>query len=93
MPSDGYFSKLIPSQQAELLKAGKTIDLSGAKGAGFIGRAEELRGITSSSNMKTAMGVTYNPDYILEFQLKNINGLQNLIKYDDPLTKKVEKGE
>jgi hypothetical protein len=35
--------------------------------------------------MKKAMGVRYNPDYLLEFQLKNTTGLQNLLKYDDPL--------
>jgi hypothetical protein len=64
---------------------GETINLAGNKGAGFIGRAEELRSLTTSEAIKKAMAVPYNPDYILEFQLKDITGLQNFIKYDDPL--------
>lgn len=31
------------------------------------------------------MGVHYSPDYILKFQLKSTNGLQNFLKFDDPL--------
>jgi len=69
----------------EFLKAGKTIDLAGDKGAGFIGSAEELRIISTGQGMKQAMGVPYTPDYLLEFQLKDITGLQNVIKYSDPM--------
>ncbi len=35
--------------------------------------------------MKNVMNVTYNPEYLLEFQLKDTTGLQNLLRYNDPL--------
>jgi hypothetical protein len=85
LPRDGYFSKLVSEQDASYLLDGDLINLAGGKGAGFVGKAEELKGITSSQAMKDAMAVSYKPDYILEFQLKDFTGLQNLTKYDDPL--------
>jgi hypothetical protein len=85
LPSDGYFSRMISKMDAKNLVDGRTINLAGDKGAGFIGSAEELRNISTGQGMKQAMGVSYTPNYLLEFQLKDVTGLQNLIKYNDPM--------
>ena len=64
---------------------GKKINLAGNQGGGFISKVEELHKIKTSKGLKDAMQVPYDPDYILEFQLRDTKGLQNFLKYDDPL--------
>lgn len=85
LPSDGYFSRMISKSDAFKLMEGEQVNLAGNNGAGFIGSAEQVRFITTGQAMKEAMGVTYKPDYLLEFQLKDVTGLQNVIKYSDPM--------
>jgi len=49
-------------------------------GMGFIGSAEEVRGISTVQGYKEALKLDYEPSYLLEFQLKDPAGLQNVLE-------------
>ncbi|MBB6249432.1 hypothetical protein HDE80_004509 [Rhodanobacter sp. A1T4] len=49
------------------------------EGMGFIGSAEEVSGITTAQGYKDALKLDYEPNYLLEFQLKDPAGLQNVL--------------
>jgi len=90
LPSDGYFSRTITRDNARLLRQGETIHFGGREvdgfpdGAGFIGSAEELYPFTNAKDLQKALDIRYEPDFILEFQLKDTSRLQNLLEFDDP---------
>jgi len=57
------------------------------EGAGFVSAAEDLRVFSTGSQMKRELDLNYEPEFILEFQLKDTSQLQNILYFDDPLFK------
>ena len=51
---------------------------------GFLGSAEEVRGISTAAGYKDALKLNYEPNYIMEFQLRDPVGLQNVLKAPYP---------
>jgi hypothetical protein len=51
---------------------------------GFISSAEETRGLTSVSGYRDALQLGYEPKYVLEFQLRDPAGLQNVLRAPYP---------
>jgi uncharacterized Zn-binding protein involved in type VI secretion len=90
LPSDGRFSRTITKAQAYKLMDGGKIDFAGRpvngypNGAGFVGNASEQANLTTGADYKNAMNLNYEPDFVLEFQLKDPAKLQNLLTFDDP---------
>jgi hypothetical protein len=48
-------------------------------GMGFVGSAEQLRGVTTQAGYRQATQLNYSPQYLVEFQLRNPTGLQNAL--------------
>ena len=46
---------------------------------GFIGSAEEASGLTTVSIYRESLQLEYDPKFVLEFQLGNPSGLQNVL--------------
>ncbi|MGR2741081.1 DUF6862 domain-containing protein, partial [Billgrantia sp. Q4P2] len=91
LPSDGYFSRTITLRDALKMQDNLPISFGGRSvdgfpdGAGFLGSAEELYRFTNARDLQKALDIRYEPDFILEFQLKDTSRLQNLLQFDDPL--------
>tara|TARA_B100001093_G_scaffold251912_1_gene241195 strand:- start:653 stop:1567 length:915 start_codon:yes stop_codon:yes gene_type:complete len=91
LPSDGRFVRTLTREQYFDLKNGNQISFGGSavdgypNGMGFIGSAEEVSNITSGIGYREALKLDYTPQYLLEFELKNTNGLQNVLEapYDE----------
>lgn len=87
LPSDGKFVRTLTPQQYLDFKAGRQFDFAGGKfpdegfpdGMGFIGAAEEVRHIDTVSGYREALKLDYDPKIIMEFQLRNPAGLQNVL--------------
>jgi hypothetical protein len=85
LPSDGYFVRTLNERQAFNLSQGKTIEFGGMptdgyqNGMGFIGSAEEVRNISTGAEYASKLDLTYQPKYLLEFQLKDPAGLRNVL--------------
>jgi len=87
LPSDGVFVRTLTPKQYRDLRAGRDFDFAGSKqpeygfsnGMGFIGSAEEVRHIKTIAGYRAALKLDYEPKYIMEFQLKNPSGLQNVL--------------
>ncbi len=90
LPSDGNFVRTITREQYLDLKAGREFSFGGKpvegypNGMGFIGSAEEVRGINTAAGYKDALNLNYGPKYIMEFQLRDPAGLQNVLKAPYP---------
>ncbi len=54
-------------------------------GTGFVSSAEDLRAYGSGKAMKQELDLNYEPEYILEFQIRDSSRLQNILFFDDPL--------
>jgi LysM domain len=86
LPSDGTFVRTITRDQYLDLRAGREFSFAGKatndfpSGMGFIGSAEEVRGITTRLGYKSALKLDYEPRFLLEFQLKDLGGLQNALR-------------
>jgi hypothetical protein len=86
LPSDGRFVRTLTPEQYRNFQAGREFSFGGLpvdgypNGMGFIGSAEEVRGITTVSGYRDALQLSYDPKYVMEFQLKDYSGLQNVIK-------------
>ena len=61
------------------------------EGMGFIGSAEEARSLTTVGEYREALKLDYDPKYVLEFQLRDPAGLQNVI--DAPYAEFVRGGK
>jgi type VI secretion system secreted protein VgrG len=91
LPPDGRFSRTLRADDAKALKDGDSINFGGrpidgySSGAGFIGSASEQSDLVTAAQYKDAMQLNYEPDFILEFQLRETSKLQNLLQFDDPL--------
>ena len=89
-PKDAYFSRTIRSEVKDRLLAGKAIELGGdtipgfPQGPGFIGSAAETRLMTTSREYKRRMGLNYEPEYVIEFQLKDPAKVFHIIEHSDP---------
>lgn len=91
LPSDGFFVRTLTPRQYRDLRAGRNFNFGGKPseaypgGMGFIGSAEEVRGIETALGYKEALKLNYDPKYLLEFQLKDLDGLQNVLDapYDE----------
>jgi hypothetical protein len=51
---------------------------------GFIGSAEEVRGLTTVQGYREGLKLNYDPKFVLEFQLADPAGLQNVIRAPYP---------
>jgi hypothetical protein len=86
LPSDGYFVRTLTREQYRDLQAGRSFDFGGKPtehypaGMGFIGSAEEVRGLSTVQGYREGLKLNYDPKYVLEFQLSNPSGLQNVIR-------------
>ena len=86
LPSDGYFVRTLRIDEYRALKAGRDFNFGGASvdgyqnGMGFIGSAAEVRSINTVTGYREALQLGYNPNYVMEFQLRDPVGLQNVIK-------------
>lgn len=49
-------------------------------GMGFISSAEEVSSINTGADYANSLNLTYQPKYILEFQLQDPAGLQNVLE-------------
>ncbi|HNB42211.1 MAG TPA: hypothetical protein PLG52_11975, partial [Anaerolineales bacterium] len=85
LPSDGYFVRTLSPQQYRDIASGRQISFSGKpteaypEGMGFIGAAEEVRFIKSGEEYRKALKLDYTPTFLLEFQLADPAGLQNVL--------------
>lgn len=88
LPSDGIFSRTLTAEQYRAFKSGREFNFAGKawpeggypNGMGFIGAAEEARGLATVSSYRQGLKLDYDPKYVLEFQLRDPAGLQNAIK-------------
>jgi len=88
LPSDGYFSRTLTAEQYRAFRSGREFNFGGKPwpeggypdGMGFIGSAEEARGLTTVAGYREALKLDYNPKYVLEFQLRDTASLQNAIR-------------
>lgn len=86
LPSDGYFARTLNPEQYRAFAAGREFSFGGKpvegypSGMGFIGSAEEVSGLTTAQGYREGLKLGYNPKYVLEFQLRDPAGLQNVIK-------------
>jgi len=91
LPSDGYFARTLNERQAFELTQGNKVEFGGKptdgypSGMGFVGSAEEVRLITTGAEYASKLDLTYQPKYLLEFQLKDPAGLRNVLDapYDE----------
>ncbi|GAB2590247.1 hypothetical protein ISP15_17820 [Dyella jejuensis] len=49
-------------------------------GMGFLGSAEEVSSINTGADYANSLDLTYQPKYLLEFQLNDPTGLQNVLE-------------
>lgn len=61
------------------------VDPGYPNGMGFMGSAEQLRGITTRQGYMNATQLDYAPKYLVEFQLKDPSGLYNTLQAPYPL--------
>ncbi|MBQ0929753.1 LysM peptidoglycan-binding domain-containing protein [Ideonella alba] len=86
LPSDGYFARTLTREQYLDLQAGRSFSFGGKpaegypSGMGFIGSAEEVRGLTTVQGYREGLKLSYDPKYVLEFQLSDPASLQNVIR-------------
>jgi hypothetical protein len=86
LPSDGYFARTITREQYLEFRAGRAFEFGGKQvdgypnGMGFVGSAEEIRTIGTAAGLKDALRLSYEPRYVLEFQLRDPAGLQNVLR-------------
>ena len=85
LPSDGYFVRTLTRDQYVRFNEGRQFNFGGAAsagypgGMGFMGAAEDVRGITTGAAYRNALKLDYTPRYALEFQLRDPAGLQNVL--------------
>lgn len=60
-------------------------------GMGFMGSAEEVRSIHTGAEYARSLNLSYQPNYLLEFQLRDPTGLQNVL--DAPYSEFVPRGK
>jgi hypothetical protein len=86
LPSDGFFVRTLTREQYRDFQSGRPFSFGGKpgegypSGMGFIGSAEEVRGLTTVQGYRDGLKLSYDPKYVLEFQLANPAGLQNVIR-------------
>jgi len=86
LPSDGYFARTLNPEQYRAFSAGREFSFGGKgvegypNGMGFIGSAEEASGLTTVQGYREGMKLGYDPKYVLEFQLRDPTGLQNVLE-------------
>jgi hypothetical protein len=62
------------------LKSLGYVDSGYSSGMGFIGSAEEVRHIDTIAGYREALKLDYNPEMVMEFQLKDPSLLQNVLQ-------------
>ncbi|WP_284329887.1 LysM peptidoglycan-binding domain-containing protein, partial [Dyella flagellata] len=86
LPSDGYFARTLNEQDAFSLMQGDQVNFGGKpvdgypNGMGFLGSAEEVSSINTGADYAKSLDLTYQPKYLLEFQLNDPAGLQNVLE-------------
>ena len=85
LPSDGYFVRTLTPKQYRDFQAGLDFEFGGKAvegypdGMGFIASAEEARSLTTVSGYREALKLDYDPKFVMEFQLRDPAGLQNVL--------------
>lgn len=88
LPSDGVFSRTLTAEQYRAYKAGREFNFAGKawpeggypNGMGFVGAAEDARRLTTVSGYREGLKLGYDPKYVIEFQLRDLAGLQNAVR-------------
>ena len=86
LPSDGYFVRTLTPEQYRAFRSGRDFDFGGRPvdgypgGMGFIGSAEEVRLLTTARSYREALRLDYEPRIVMEFQLRDPTGLQNVLR-------------
>ena len=85
LPSDGFFARTLRVEEYRAFTSGREFGFGGKgvegypNGMGFIGSAEEARGLTTVNGYRQGLQLSYNPQFVLEFQLRDPARLQNVI--------------
>lgn len=90
LPSDGYFARTLTRDQALSLIQGDTVAFGGTAvkdypdGMGFLSSAEEVSPLQTATDYASKLDLDYQPQYLLEFQLRDPTGLQNVLEAPYP---------